>query len=204
MDLASKIYELRKAAGLSQEQLAEQLDVSRQSVSKWEAGQAVPEIDKIVALSQVFGVSIDSLLKPEEAPTLQTSTGNNTATTPTSPAATVGFCLLALGLVVGAVCWYQWQNAWAVGACLGLQIVGIAVFEVLLSRQSTSSRHSARPGFYRAAVWLILPVPALLLGFLFFSLYPRPYSPLVYYGLCAAVYLCLSLLISAFLPTAKR
>lgn len=204
MDLANKIYELRKAAGLSQEQLAEQLDVSRQSVSKWEAGQALPEIDKIVALSRVFGVSTDSLLKPGETPAPQTPGNDSAATAQAATAATVGLCGLALGLVAGAVCWYQWQNAWAVGICLGIQALGIAVFEGMLAYQPSPHRHAARPGFYRAAVWLLLPVPVLLAVSLFFALYPCPYASLTYYGLSAVVYLCLGLLISAFLPFAKQ
>lgn len=55
--------QLRKATGLSQEQLAAQLDVSRQSVSKWELNEAIPEVGKIVLLSDLFGVSTDELLK---------------------------------------------------------------------------------------------------------------------------------------------
>lgn len=63
MTVGERIQQLRKAAGLSQEQLAEQLDVSRQSVSKWELNDAAPEISKIIALSELFGVSTDELLK---------------------------------------------------------------------------------------------------------------------------------------------
>ncbi len=63
MTLGEKIQQLRKAGGLSQEQLAEQLDVSRQSVSKWELGDAVPDISKIVMISELFSVSTDELLK---------------------------------------------------------------------------------------------------------------------------------------------
>ena len=63
MTVGERIQQLRKAAGLSQEQLAEQLDVSRQSVSKWELNDAAPEISKIIALSELFGISTDELLK---------------------------------------------------------------------------------------------------------------------------------------------
>ncbi|MGT2667092.1 helix-turn-helix domain-containing protein [Streptococcus rifensis] len=62
MTLAEKIFNLRKEAGLSQEQLADQLNLSRQSISKWESGQSQPEIDKIVELSRVFNVTTDYLL----------------------------------------------------------------------------------------------------------------------------------------------
>ena len=62
MILADKIIDLRKKAGWSQEELAQQLGVSRQSVSKWEGAQSVPDLDRILALSRLFGVSTDYLL----------------------------------------------------------------------------------------------------------------------------------------------
>lgn len=65
MILADKIIYLRKKAGWSQEDLAEEMNVSRQSVSKWEGAQSVPEMDKILTLSSIFGVSTDFLLKDE-------------------------------------------------------------------------------------------------------------------------------------------
>ena len=71
MTLKDKIYYCRKKAGLSQETLAEKLGVSRQAVSKWETGEAVPDIDKLPGLSLAFGVSIDWLLsdtEPENVP----------------------------------------------------------------------------------------------------------------------------------------
>lgn len=67
MILSEKIILLRKKLGWSQEELAEKLGVSRQSVSKWELGAAIPDLDKILRLSQLFGVSTDYLLK-DDAP----------------------------------------------------------------------------------------------------------------------------------------
>lgn len=64
--LSEKLYKLRKNGGLSQEQLAEKLNVSRQAISKWESGTAVPESEKLVTISNYFGVSVDYLLKDEE------------------------------------------------------------------------------------------------------------------------------------------
>lgn len=63
MALPEKLYALRKKSGLSQEQLAEALNVSRQAISKWEGGSAMPESDKLLALSNYFGVSLDYLIK---------------------------------------------------------------------------------------------------------------------------------------------
>ena len=68
MTLSEKLYTLRKQSGLSQEQLAEQLNISRQAISKWESGQAVPETEKLLLLSNYFNVSLDYLLKDEAAP----------------------------------------------------------------------------------------------------------------------------------------
>lgn len=65
MILADKIIDLRKKRGWSQEQLAERLGVSRQSVSKWEGGLSVPDLDKILKISSIFAVSTDYLLKDE-------------------------------------------------------------------------------------------------------------------------------------------
>ena len=64
--LSEKLYKLRKNSGLSQEQLAEQLNVSRQAISKWESGTAVPESEKLITISNYFGVSVDYLLKDDE------------------------------------------------------------------------------------------------------------------------------------------
>jgi len=62
MLLHDRIQQLRKARGISQEELAEQMGVSRQSVSKWESGQSVPDVDKVIALAALFGVPTDYLL----------------------------------------------------------------------------------------------------------------------------------------------
>ena len=63
MILADKITDLRKKNGWSQEELANQLGVSRQAVSKWESASSIPDLDKIVKMSTIFGVSTDYLLK---------------------------------------------------------------------------------------------------------------------------------------------
>lgn len=66
MVFAEKLYKIRREAGMSQEQLAEKLGVSRQSVSKWEAGTSMPELSKILQISELFLVTTDYLLKESE------------------------------------------------------------------------------------------------------------------------------------------
>lgn len=65
MTLAEKILELRTAQNLSQGDLAERLEVSRQSVSKWETGQSVPDLDKIIKLADLFGITVDELVRED-------------------------------------------------------------------------------------------------------------------------------------------
>jgi transcriptional regulator with XRE-family HTH domain len=65
MILANKIIQLRKQSGWSQENLAEVLNVSRQSVSKWESGNSIPDLNKILKMAEIFGVTTDYLLKDE-------------------------------------------------------------------------------------------------------------------------------------------
>ena len=73
IEIANKLVELRKKAGLSQEELAEKLNVSRQAVSKWERAEASPDMDNLIALSKLYNVSLDDLVlieskesKPEQ------------------------------------------------------------------------------------------------------------------------------------------
>ncbi|MBR6777623.1 MAG: helix-turn-helix transcriptional regulator, partial [Clostridia bacterium] len=75
--LGSKLYELRKKSGLSQEAFAEKLGVSRQAVSKWECGASLPDTDNLITISKLYGVSLDELIGNEAStcqdPTVETA-----------------------------------------------------------------------------------------------------------------------------------
>ncbi|WP_061996479.1 helix-turn-helix transcriptional regulator [Clostridium sp. ATCC 25772] len=66
MDLNKKLQLLRKKSGLSQEELAEKLGISRQAISKWESGQSIPDLNKLIILSELYNVTIDSLVKDND------------------------------------------------------------------------------------------------------------------------------------------
>ena len=79
MDFNNKLYELRKQKGLSQEELANRLNVSRQTISKWEIGDSAPDLEKLVAISDLFDISLDELVhgkapEPEAAASTQVQT----------------------------------------------------------------------------------------------------------------------------------
>ena len=106
MTLGEKIYKLRTERNLSQGDLSEILEVSRQSVSKWENGAATPDLDKIIKLSEIFGITIDELVKNEEvsAPSEQKTPEiiiKKESSFP--PRKIVGTVLLSLSLIVTVV-----------------------------------------------------------------------------------------------------
>ena len=95
--LSEKIYTLRRKNGLSQEQLAERIGVSRQAVSKWEGGLSVPELDNLRSLSECFHITLDELTQEESAPSEPLSAQAPPQSAPPSSISRPGIllCLLA-------------------------------------------------------------------------------------------------------------
>ena len=98
--LSENIYALRKKAGLSQEQLAEKIGVSRQAISKWEVGLSCPELDKLRALSQFFNVSIDELTSGHLAETANSQAHDTSEAPRPRTEMKLGIVLCLLGLVM--------------------------------------------------------------------------------------------------------
>ena len=71
MKIGNKIYQLRKLSGMTQEQLAEKLNISRQTLSKWENESNMPDIESIVHMSKLFQISLDELLLDEKEEQIQ-------------------------------------------------------------------------------------------------------------------------------------
>lgn len=173
MNFGEKLQALRKSRGMSQEQLAERLEVSRQSVSKWELGESVPELDKVVTLSELFGVTTDYLLKEGEQPQ------------PVFPAAredrrkTIGqvqyVCsvgIMAIGLFAAFAEWYETQSDPAIWLGLSLQMGGIVWYFAgkLICRQEA-------PFFIKLLDWalgLFLPVSIVASLFVYRRLFAYP------------------------------
>ena len=81
LEIANRLYEYRKNAGLSQDQLADRIGVSRQAVSKWERGEASPDTDNLIALSEVYNVTLDELIKGKKTESSDNKNKNNTKET---------------------------------------------------------------------------------------------------------------------------
>lgn len=102
MSLGSKIFELRKTKNLSQNDLAELLDVSRQSISKWETDTAVPELDKLIKLCDVFDVSLDVLTERNNstAPDSKKNITQDTTASRFSGQSIIGYILFGVSLIM--------------------------------------------------------------------------------------------------------
>ena len=109
MALSDKLYELRKKGGLSQEQLAEQLGVSRQAISKWESGKAIPESDSLVSISEYFHVTLDYLMKENDAADSESepvvSNENDTPSTDTGKVKRILGIVICVSGIVFLIIW---------------------------------------------------------------------------------------------------
>lgn len=121
MDVAHRIQSLRKTRGLSQEQLADKVGVSRQAVSKWESAQSAPDLEKIIMMSEYFGVTTDYILKGSQSTTNE-ETGTVLASKILYIASTA---FLAIGLLCAFGSWYEEQSAASIWGSIIIQVVGI-------------------------------------------------------------------------------
>ena len=192
MTFGEKLKELRRARGISQEELAERLNVSRQAVSKWELDLSLPDIDNIVQLSEMFHVSTDHLLK--EQPAAPDSTEDIAAASAAAPdsagqengaaarsyrvfAITIG--LMIIGLMFSLAVWFTWQTLITVMIGLAVQIIGVIIFEVLDSKNDETTRLQEHRRFYTFAPWLILPFPIKFSVDFLFHYYPSAHNSII-------------------------
>lgn len=105
MTLGQRIQELRKGLDLSQEELGEKMGVSRQAISKWEGDQTIPELDKLIALSKLFGLTVGQLLGVEQ-PVPTPAAHSRTPRRIKLLLAGMGAALLILAILVGTL-WAQ-------------------------------------------------------------------------------------------------
>ncbi len=105
MTIGERLAELRKSRGLSQEDLAEQLTLTRQTISKWELGQSSPDIEYVISLCEFFGISTDYLLKGEEPPVKEKEEKKEEQTQPSvfaakDPAQEKRWMIISLGMMI--------------------------------------------------------------------------------------------------------
>lgn len=177
MNIADRIQSLRKIKGISQEELADKIGVTRQSVSKWESEQSTPDIEKIILLSDYFEVTTDYLLKGIE------SSENKNAKIIRRDIAPlfhiVATALNLIGTVVACLVWSEVQRTWAIVAGLVFIILGTMIFFVGMSQTDDRDKELYSFKFWKTNVWLVSFVPVSILYNLMFGVvapYPIPFS----------------------------
>lgn len=123
MNMADRIQYLRKTKGISQEELADKVGVSRQAVSKWESEQSSPDLDRVISMSQYFDVTTDYILKGVEPVTDHNENGSELTSKILYIASTT---FVAIGLFCAFGGWYEDQTMDAVWGSMIIQAVGIA------------------------------------------------------------------------------
>lgn len=172
MTLGEKIQGLRKSKGMSQEELAEKLEVSRQSISKWELNDSVPDISKIILLSDYFGVSTDYLLKDSEK-------GNRDSQKNYVEAKVLfitSVIFVAIGLFIAIGGWEDTQKFESIAVGFIIQSVGIAA--IMFGKAICPSQSvSANLKFANLALLSFMPVSIIADIIKGYPIGPYPITP---------------------------
>lgn len=173
MNIADRIQNLRKGKGISQEELADQVGVSRQAVSKWESEQSVPDIDKIILMSEYFDVTTDYILKGIESPKQAKEKTVNA-----NVFVIVATVLNFIGLIVASAVWYEEQVPMALVIGLIFMALGCMAFGVGLLGSAQDTREKAKQNFWAVNIWLLCFIPLSFVYNVLLSGLSAPY-PLV-------------------------
>lgn len=164
MNIGERIYELRRKNSMSQEDLAEKMNVSRQSISKWESSQSVPEVEKIIQLSNILNVSTDWILKGENSKK-QTSQSNKNNL---KSVQTVSTALNYTGFVIGTFILFEKQAIWAVAVPIVFSILSLAIyFAVYSDSENTDEKKQSLNTFIKLNIfifsfWILLFIPCII------------------------------------------
>jgi len=196
MNLSDKILALRKQRGLSQEELAEQLNLSSQAVSRWEMGSAQPDANNILRLSKLFGVTTDYLLNDDcdsDLPNIPEAREDHSR-----QILIYLVTLEVMALILQFMCVFLLQNAFFGVMSFLPFVAAIGGFEYAFQKKAHEPSERVlrfRKKFYKISAWLGSYFPVRLLILMGMSFYPRPYAVLALEAVILAVYLAVALLI---------
>ncbi len=211
MKLADKILNLRKAYGMSQDDLAEKLNVSRQAISRWEMGTAQPDTSNVLQLSKLFGVTTDYLLNDDYESDHDVPVVKETEiTTKAETNRQLAFILLT-GLNVMILfhqliaCFVLQNTILSLGGTM-LSIAAVVGFELgyrsIAPKSESAKKYYCK--FYVVAFWLAAYFPIRILANVAMRLYPRPYSVLAFEIIVVLVYLLISIFATRLIKKKAR
>ena len=173
MNISDRIQNLRKIKGISQEELAENVGVSRQAVSKWESEQSLPDIDKIIIMSEYFDVTTDYILKG-----IETDRQSDKKKLNANIFVIVATALNFIGLIVSCSVWYEKQVVLATVIGLIFMVIGCMIFAFGLN-YATENLGKAKRFFWRINIWLLTFIP---LSFVYNVLFTSTNAPYPIFG----------------------
>ncbi len=198
MTFGEKLLQLRKRKGLSQEELAGRLNVSRQAISRWENEGILPDAGNLLQLNRLFGVSVDYLLHDEyeteeDLPAVQHFQEGLRCRQNQQVGFACSIGILAIALLIQLTGWFYLQNMLAAVGGMVIQIAAIVGFEAGWRWWSGMSDAKAsgtglRRNFHLAAVWLVAYTPIRILGTMAWGIWPRPYAAFLLEASVAAAY----------------
>ncbi len=202
MQLSDKIVGLRKSNGMSQEELAEKLNISRQAISRWEKGSALPDATNILQLSKLFGVTTDYLLNDDytsdnDLPKIKEIKDDNTKQ--------ILILLVTLEIIVLLMQYMTTIILQSVFFGFLSFIPFVAVvggFEYAYQKKTSEANERTaffRKRFYKISAWLGLYFPIRFLTTILMSFYPRPYSTLVLECIVLGIYIAVSMFVTLFI-----
>ncbi len=173
MTLADRIQQLRKQKGISQEELADRVGVSRQAVSKWESEQSVPDMDKIILLSDYFEVTTDYLLRGiEPVPPAEEKKADGRIFT------IVATVLNLIGVLVTCVVWHETQQIGSLIIGVVFLALGCMVFGIGMVECTPDSKPRAKRDFWTVNIWLLAFLPLSVVYNTLVDAPPAPYPQL--------------------------
>lgn len=199
MKLSDKLVGLRKSAGMSQEELAEKLNVSRQAVSRWEMGTAMPDAVNILQLSKLFHVTTDYLLNEEYESDADLPQVRAVKADGVHQGMILLVTLEVMSLILQFTAAILLQSTFFTVLSFLPFVAAIGGFEYAYQKKADAQNEKTRQfrrRFYEISVWLGLYFPLRLLVQAVMNCYPRPYDTLVLEGVLAAVYLLTAALIT--------
>lgn len=199
MKLSDKLVGLRKSAGMSQEELAEKLNVSRQAVSRWEMGTAMPDAANILQLSKLFHVTTDYLLNEEYESDADLPQVRAVKADGVHQGMILLVTLEVMSLILQFTAAILLQSTFFTVLSFLPFVAAVGGFEYAYQKKADAQNEKTRQfrrRFYEISVWLGLYFPLRLLVQAVMNCYPRPYDTLVLEGVLAAVYLLTAALIT--------
>ena len=193
MNIADRIQNLRKIKGISQEELADKIGVSRQAVSKWESEQSTPDIEKIIFMSDYFRVTTDYLMKGIEPKAEETKKKPDAGIF-----SIVATALNFIGLIVAIMIWHEERVTSSVAVGLIIMVIGCMIFVIGQTMSADETRVKAKKYFWMINLWVLVLIPlsfcfnvldGLLGGYTgLIAPYPLLGNSFITYGLCWLMY----------------